>query len=53
MKADKAREELESLEGIGSVVAEAIFDFFDEKHNVRALDRLLGWGHCHAHGGAC
>ncbi len=43
MKAPNAREELESLEGIGGVVAEAISDFFDEKHNVKALDRLLEW----------
>ncbi|HEX4636346.1 MAG TPA: NAD-dependent DNA ligase LigA [Rhizomicrobium sp.] len=43
MKADNARDELESLEGIGGVVAEAIYDFFDEPHNVKALDRLLKW----------
>ncbi len=43
MKAENAREELESLEGIGGIVAEAISDFFDEKHNVKALDRLLAW----------
>ena len=43
MKAENAREELESLEGIGGVVAEAIRDFFDEPHNVKALDRLLEW----------
>ncbi|MGZ5926254.1 MAG: NAD-dependent DNA ligase LigA, partial [Rhizomicrobium sp.] len=43
MKAQNAREELESLEGIGGIVAEAICDFFDEKHNVKALDRLLAW----------
>jgi len=43
MKAENAREELESLEGIGGIVAEAICDFFDEKHNVNALDRLLAW----------
>ncbi len=43
MKADNAKEELESLEGIGGVVAEAIHDFFDEPHNVKALDRLLKW----------
>jgi DNA ligase (NAD+) len=43
MKAETAREELESLEGIGGIVAEAICDFFDEKHNVKALDRLLTW----------
>ncbi len=43
MKADNAREELESIEGIGGVVAEAIHDFFDEPHNVKALNRLLAW----------
>ena len=43
MKAQNAREELESLDGIGGIVAEAICDFFDEKHNVKALDRLLAW----------
>jgi len=43
MKAENAKEELESLEGIGGVVAEAIHDFFAEKHNVKALDRLLEW----------
>jgi len=43
MKSEEARAELESLEGIGGVVAEAICDFFDEPHNVKALDRLLEW----------
>ena len=43
MKAEGAREELESIEGIGGVVAEAIHDFFAEPHNVKALDRLLAW----------
>ena len=43
MKAGNVKEELESIEGIGGVVAEAIFDFFDEPHNVKALDRLLKW----------
>ncbi len=43
MEGDNAREELESLEGIGGVVAEAICDFFGEKHNVKALGRLLQW----------
>jgi DNA ligase (NAD+) len=41
MKADNAKEELESLEGIGGVVAEAIHDFFDEPHNVKAVAHLL------------
>ncbi|HET7086542.1 MAG TPA: NAD-dependent DNA ligase LigA [Rhizomicrobium sp.] len=43
MNADNLKEELESLEGIGGVVAEAIHDFFDEPHNVKALGRLLEW----------
>jgi DNA ligase (NAD+) len=43
MKSDDAKAELESLEGIGGVVAEAIWDFFDEPHNVKALGRLLDW----------
>ena len=43
MKAENAREDLESIEGIGGVVAEAIHDFFDEPHNVKALSRLLAW----------
>ncbi|MDB5740465.1 MAG: ligA, partial [Alphaproteobacteria bacterium] len=43
MKAENAREELESIEGIGGVVAEAIHDFFAEPHNVKALARLLTW----------
>ncbi len=41
MKADNALEELQHIEGIGGVVAEAIHDFFDEPHNVKALNRLL------------
>ncbi len=43
MKDEGKRGELESLEGIGGVVAEAICDFFDEPHNVKALNRLLMW----------
>ena len=43
MESDEARVELESLEGIGGVVAEAICDFFGEPHNVKALHRLLAW----------
>ena len=43
MNSEEARAELESLEGIGGVVAEAICDFFDEPHNLKALDRLLEW----------
>ena len=43
MKSEDARAELESLEGIGGVVADAICDFFDEPHNVKALNNLLEW----------
>ncbi len=43
MTADDALEELQHIEGIGGVVAEAIHDFFDEPHNVKALGRLLEW----------
>jgi DNA ligase (NAD+) len=43
MKAPEARAELECLEGIGAVVAEAICDFFAEPHNIRALGKLLKW----------
>jgi DNA ligase (NAD+) len=43
MGADNALEELQHIEGVGGVVAEAIHDFFDEKHNRDALKRLLAW----------
>jgi DNA ligase (NAD+) len=36
-----AQEELSAVEGIGSVVAEALVDFFHEVHNREALDDLL------------
>ena len=41
MDGDTAVEELDSIEGIGEVMARAIKGFFDEKHNCQALDRLL------------
>jgi DNA ligase (NAD+) len=41
MKAADVQAELQHIEGIGAVVAEAIRDFFDEPHNVKALDRLI------------
>ncbi|HWA03179.1 MAG TPA: NAD-dependent DNA ligase LigA [Rhizomicrobium sp.] len=41
MESDDALEQLNAIDGIGDVVAEAIEDFFDEKHNRKALDRLL------------
>ncbi len=43
MKADNVRQELQGIEGIGVVVADAIFDFFAEPHNQKALARLLKW----------
>ncbi len=43
MKAADALEELQRIEGIGGVVAEAIGNFFDEPHNLKALERLLKW----------
>ena len=36
-----AFKELDAIEGIGEVVAEAIADFFAEPHNVRVVDDLL------------
>ena len=41
MQGQNAVEELDSIEGIGPTVAEAIRDFFEEKHNREALRRLL------------
>ncbi len=43
MKGDAVMAELQHIEGIGAVVAEAIGDFFGEKHNRDALNRLLKW----------
>ena len=43
MGAEDAQAELQHIEGVGGVVAEAIHDFFDEKHNREALKRLLAW----------
>ncbi|MBV9244023.1 MAG: NAD-dependent DNA ligase LigA, partial [Methylobacteriaceae bacterium] len=39
--ASEARAELNNIEGIGDVVAEAVADFFAEEHNEEVLDRLL------------
>lgn len=36
-----ARSELESIDGIGSVVAEALIDFFGEHHNIDVVNALL------------
>jgi DNA ligase (NAD+) len=41
MESDDAAEQLNAIDGIGDVVAEAIKDFFDEPHNRKALARLL------------
>jgi DNA ligase (NAD+) len=37
----EARAEIENIEGFGGVVAEALGDFFTEKHNEDVLDALL------------
>ncbi|MFO1135616.1 MAG: NAD-dependent DNA ligase LigA [Rhodoblastus sp.] len=36
-----AREEINNIDGVGDVVAEAVADFFLEEHNEAALDALL------------
>ena len=36
-----ARAEINNIEGIGDVVAEAVADFFAEAHNIEVIDRLL------------
>jgi DNA ligase (NAD+) len=38
----EARAEIDNIEGLGEVVAEAVADFFAEKHNEDELDALLG-----------
>ena len=40
-RAGEAYAELDNIEGIGPIVAEAIVDFFDEPHNVKVVDELL------------
>ncbi len=40
-KGNDAWQELNAIEGIGAVVAEAVVEFFKETHNREALDRLL------------
>ncbi|MGD0719498.1 MAG: NAD-dependent DNA ligase LigA [Roseiarcus sp.] len=37
----EGRQEIDGVDGIGPVVAEALVDFFAEPHNEAALDRLL------------
>jgi DNA ligase (NAD+) len=39
--AEGGQEELSSVQGVGPVVAEAVHDFFHEKHNQEVLDDLL------------
>jgi DNA ligase (NAD+) len=41
MESDHAIEDLDSIEGIGDVMAAAIKRFFDEKHNRDAIRHLL------------
>lgn len=41
MRAEDACEQLEAIDGIGPVMAEAIADFFHEPQNREALDRVL------------
>jgi len=41
MESDDARERLKTIGGIGEVVAEAVKDFFDEKHNRDLVDHLI------------
>ncbi|MFC7476107.1 NAD-dependent DNA ligase LigA [Dankookia sp. GCM10030260] len=38
----EAREELGSIQGIGPAIAQELVDFFDEPHNIAALDDLAG-----------
>jgi DNA ligase (NAD+) len=38
---EAGREEIDGIDGVGAVVAEAIVDFFAEPHNQTALDALL------------
>jgi DNA ligase (NAD+) len=39
--AEGGQEELSSVQGVGPVVAEALHDFFHEKHNQQVVDNLL------------
>ena len=41
MRSKDAAEELDSIEGIGDVMAKAIADFFAEEHNCAAIERLV------------
>ena len=48
----EAREEINNIEGIGDVVAEAVADFFAEQHNEQVLDALLARSDACADGSA-
>ena len=39
----EAREELGSIQGIGPAIAQELVDFFEEPHNLEALDDLAGF----------
>ncbi len=41
METDTAVAELDEIEGVGDVLAQAIKDFFDETHNRKVVDHLL------------
>jgi DNA ligase (NAD+) len=41
MDSENAAEELDSIEGIGDVMAQAIADFFADKHNRQAIEHLV------------
>ncbi|MCA9324813.1 hypothetical protein KDA23_01955 [Candidatus Saccharibacteria bacterium] len=41
IQSSEAREEINNIDGVGDVVAEAVADFFIEEHNETALDALL------------
>jgi DNA ligase (NAD+) len=43
MEGEQAIAELDAIEGVGEVVAEAIKDFFDEPHNRTLLKNLARW----------
>ena len=47
----EARAEINNIEGVGEVVAEAVADFFAEPHNEEALDALLAACDAAADGG--
>jgi len=40
-EASEAYQDMLSIDGVGALVARGVIDFFDEKHNREAVDRLL------------